>query len=181
MPICPDIFQNSPLTICFKTPRVVAEQRSADGKTSPHRDPSILSRTATPVEKTRWALPRSCLSIHICVCFHTLKSGFHLLKINVLIFVRICSHVLLSHYEMCHFWRFSPLARVSKMSLDCSVCISLQCLFVCFLCCRSAHKKKSGLFFLQICEKNRLVIVQMNDFELIRVSVLGRVWMGLLL
>lgn len=35
MVICPDIFQNSPLTICFTTPRVVAEQHSADGETNP--------------------------------------------------------------------------------------------------------------------------------------------------
>lgn len=78
MVICPDIFQNSPPTICLKTPRVVAEQQVADGKMNPATHPTFqdLHTTPPPVEKTRWALPLKSPPhhhhhSHLCMLSHS--------------------------------------------------------------------------------------------------------------
>lgn len=148
--ICPDIFRRSPQTICLKPPRVVAEQRSADGETRP-TTPLTFSRSTNPLLRKRGGLcPRHYLHIYISVA----KSGFDLLKINVLIFVRF----LLSNGKMClfflSFFNFSPPTRVSKIrrhSTDTHFVLSvsqqdhlLQCFWL------GMHEKS---FFIRIYEK----------------------------
>lgn len=166
MVICPDIFQNSPLTIrsnitttlLHPTAPIVWLRRCTAQMV--RQALSNFSRSTNPsVEKTRWASPPNCLRIHICVCFH---AGFHFLESKCVdFFVRFCSVTL----KCVLFLKFLSPARVSKTSLDCRICFLLDdkaksssfAVFVCFFYYydQGCMKSRVFLFCIHICEKKQ--------------------------
>lgn len=119
MMICSDIFQNSPPTICLKTTHVVAEQCSTDG-TANSQPRYNLSRSTNPLlRKLGGFHPRNPLTARICVPFDTAKSRVDSLKNSG--FLQDFAPMFCSVTLKCFFFKFSPPARVSKMSFDWNV------------------------------------------------------------